>query len=855
MEGLVRTHRIAVAAALAFAIAVPNAHAQLNKEQEKCLQTVAKSGAKYVKAHMKERSKCADKNLKTTGGCDLIKRGEKLAKAETKLRSGIDKKCGVATFTSDSLLIIGYPGKCADGTGGQFTALDLETCIFETHRDIAEALIALEYGSNAGDGVSDFATQAGDPAQGKLLVSCQKEIAKNSQKITTTVLKEISKCRNSLLAGKTSGFAPVDCGDNPIEPKPKEKIDKTETKARDKILGKCTDAELAQLDACDTGSGPILTATPAVDCLIQEHHDAADNPDQGDGVDLIDIEYAQAALCGDNITNDALASVGRVGNFVLGDPPEECDGTDDTACPGQCGAPGTSFECQCLTTPRLRVFEHDNGDLDNGWTGISHDQTAVITGSGYTVALRDCDGPGGPDTVCTVGPSCALAPNGPCVSDANCVGGGNFCRKLDTAQGPHCNGTIQTPCVNHAGCPSDSFCRKTLTSTPRGATAGGTAVCNVDIFSEDVVGTHDLATGAGALRLRRDSLTFFGGGTLDQPCPVCGGFCNAPPSSGVGMRRRCAADADCFGVPDVGQPGTCVTANICSWGANVDQPCRPDPPHGGASIFFGTTSVDCQPISGNDISGGGLDILTNPAVTGTTTLLPSFTCTAPGFGGNACRAGTNTGQLCAADSECIGGGAGSCTGQCFCPTGPPSTPQAPNACHSACVGGANDSLICTGDPQCPGGFCHFGDCRASTNPDVCVGGTNNAAACGAESDCPGGQCGDFTSTQEGFCASGPIDQLCSVSNYRQCFNDLQCRPSSVGGSCEACGETETCVASVRQCFVNSGITRQGTPGPVNRSTAGIFCIPGTGNNAIDGVGGFTGPGTSVQPMTLSITGF
>ena len=844
MQGVARTLGAIVAGAAVLVASTAAEAAIDDKDQRKCIETIAKEGAKYVKARMAERSKCADKSNKQAGSCDTVKRDEKIAKADSKLRNALDKKCGDQSklpLPDLSLQVLGFPGKCADPTGPPFTNDELEGCIVETHRDLADALLTAEHGANIVDPIPLL------PATPADLGKCQKEIFKNGQKFLQTILKEVSKCRNALNSGKESGFDPVDCRDNPILTKPKEKIDKAETKLRDKITGKCSNDQIAALDIC----GGVATAAAAADCIVQTHLDAGDNPDQAAPADFIDIEYAQRALCGDNIANDPLAAVGKVGNFALGEFPEECDGNDDGDCPGQCGAPGSAFPCLCLDVPRLRVVEHEGGDLDNGWTGVSHDQASIVEGSGYTLDLYDCDGPGGPDTVCTVGPSCNLAPNGPCVSNANCPGVGNFCRKRPTTTGPHCNENVQQPCENQSQCPGASnFCRKTPASTPIGAAAGGVAVCNQNIWSEDIVGTHDVATGAGALRLRRDALTYFGGGVADQPCPVCGGFCNAPATtSSVGQRKRCTTDADCFGVPTVGQPGTCVTAQICSWGPNADQPCRPDPPFGGESVFFGTTSIDCLP-GGGDISGGGLDIVTDKAVTGTASLLPSFTCTAPGFGSNACVAGSNTGATCGADSDCTGGGAGSCRGQCFCPTGPPTTPQAPNACNAACVGGANDALGCTAPSDCPGGFCHSGDCRLASTL-VCVGGSSNTDPCTADSDCPGGTCGDFTSTQEGYCPAGPINGLCSLSEFRGCASEAECKPPM----CTFCDPSETCVFRPKQCFVNSGITRVGTPGPVDRVTAAIFCIPGTGNPSIDVTGGFTGPGTSVQPMTLSVTGF
>ena len=57
-----------VAGVVVLALAVP-ANAQLNKDQQKCQATIAKESGKFLKAVLKEKAKCADKNLKATGSC------------------------------------------------------------------------------------------------------------------------------------------------------------------------------------------------------------------------------------------------------------------------------------------------------------------------------------------------------------------------------------------------------------------------------------------------------------------------------------------------------------------------------------------------------------------------------------------------------------------------------------------------------------------------------------------------------------------------------------------------------------------------------------------------------------------
>jgi hypothetical protein len=417
--------------------------------------------------------------------------------------------------------------------------------------------------------------------------------------------------------------------------------------------------------------------------------------------DAIDIEYHLVAVCGDNIVNDPLQAV--IGSLKLGEPNEECDGTDDSACPGDCGGPTSDFPCLCTNVPRQRVIEHDNSDLDNGWTGTSHDST-VVEGGGYMVDLYDCDGPGGPDVLCTVGPSCTVGDGFdvhlPCVNDASC-GLAGPCRKSGIAVGPHCNLNVQTPCTTDGDCPGQgNFCRKTPHGVPLPLSSGGVAVCVVNIFTEDVVGTTNLTTGSSAVRLRQDSRTHLASGTLNLPCPTCGFFCDAPlpsQSAGPGQRIICATDADCFGIPTAGQPGNCITDAVCGHGENQGLACRRDPPFGNPSVLFGIPSVDCPP---NSAIIGNLDILFNPTTTGTLTTTPSFACNAGGSSVlSKCITGSEVGSVCSADSDCAGGGAGSCQGQCFCPP-LGGTPERGNDCFEACRGGSNDYAPCGADSDC-----------------------------------------------------------------------------------------------------------------------------------------------------------
>lgn len=780
-----RSARIVVtvaASALALAVGTQVAQAQQNQlstDARKCLESIAKNGGKFVKGKLKAKQKCIEANLKALGDCLPADIDATVAALVVKLNDGIAKKCGPLDPLNFGVGFIGFPGKCVDANPNDgFTLSDIQTCIHDTHEESVDAMLDIEYGTTVG------------PIVDSALLNCQKTLGKSAAKFLTTKLKAIQKCRNGLNSGKLAGFAAKSCAT--ADSKTQSTIGKADSKARAKIGGKCTDAQILALDVCNPDATTLLEAQ---DCLIATHGAAADDPDPI-ASDLIDFEYATQAVCGDNILNSL---------------DEECDGTEDAACVGNCGAPDGNFPCLCLDKQRERVIEHSNSDLDNGWTGQSHD-SGVVEGGGYVADLYDCDNL--TDFDCTVGPSCTLPPNPACSTDAQCAFFSlGTCRKERTAVGPHCWLNVQQSCTSDVDCSgTGNFCKKTFHGPPLPLSAGGISVCVLNLFSEDVVGTKNLTTGAGAVRIRQGSITFLTG-TASRPCPVCGGFCGAPAG---GDRRKCTTNADCTGVP--GSP-PCVTDSICSFGPNVDQECRPDPPFGGPTALFGNPSVDCLPPPGSRISPpNGLDILFNPASTATVTLLPTVQCDDLAFDDKRCAGGLNNGAACAVDSECP---LATCNHQCFCPNAG-AQKQKPNDCDAACVGGANDTASCTDDSECPTGFCHLADCRLSFGS--------------------GGNDGGCTNTNEG---------KCSVSQYRSCLADAACQSPA----CTDCEPGETCIITSKNCFVNSGIIRQGTAHPTDPVSAAIFCIAPTNQSSVDSTAGLPGPGALTQPATVVNTGF
>jgi hypothetical protein len=762
--------------ALASGTAPRSARAELSKTQLACSTAIAKAGLAYVRQKLKVEQKCRLTAL--AGGTCAAPDSAVTGKIDAVLAAALSKRCDISTSELGGL---GFPGPCNDDTPGGFTRYDLIDCIRSSHGAIVATMRDLEIDPTIGP-------------LGKEHLACQQAVAKASAGFVACLLKSVHRCRFAITKGKLPGVPPHLCATD--DPKTATAVAKCEAKLADTLASRCSDAQAATLKLC----GPDqTTVAAAAGCLVAAHTVLIDGPHIDVPADLIDYEFAvRGGLCGDGIVNNLT---------------EECDGDDDAACPGACGSatiPDGFFACLCKTKPRLRIVEHAEADTDNGWTANSAD-TPVVESGGYVADLYDCDGSG----LCNVGPSCSLPPHSPCnplLSDPSGTTGNGICsalgqgvcRKERTAVGPRCFQDIQKKCDvdlhDDPVCdgPGD-FCEVTLAAPPNPVSSGGVTVCNVTVFSEDVVGTVNVLTGESVVRAPQRARTYSRSvGGANKPCPVCGGFCGV-------TRDRCATNADC-----PSSTGPCVTAAICSDGPNAGRECRTGPPFGAEVAFFGTTSVDCPPTTVNHqiTSGDGLDLYVTARTTGASTMLPSVACSSPGFAGNACVGGAGEGRPCAVASECPGG---TCLPQCFCPG-----QVRPNNCGDSCVGGPNDMAECTVDSECPDGFCHAGDCRV--NP------------------------ADTDSVQEGVCTNGPADRRCSVTTFRSCLSDAECGQAA----CPYCEAGETCVTHPRQCFVNAGIVRQGAPRTPEGASASVYCI--TGNNpAVNTVAGFPGPAAFTQP--------
>ena len=676
----------------------------ISSVESKCASTLGKSSAKVAKTVTKETSKCLDADIsgKTVGACPNAGNQAKIDAAKTKLTDGAVKKCLSTCSLSglecvaDSLCPplpaqssaelcsagaanqpfdyhkLGFPGGLCEGVlGGEIlNGTDLGNCVGEVTEDVGANLIDVVYGSitNA-SGISPDAA------------SCLKSLSKTAQKLSGTIQKGIVKCRNNINTGKVAGN-PATCttDDATLASKVAAAEDKLEAAITD-----CGDSNLAALDLCLQGPGAVTNIADAIACLVpavRQVTDTALNP--ADRLyspnTLVEAAYPSIAACGDGVVNQVANDF-----MLLG---EECDGSDDLACPGNCLPPGDVFQCTCGGTAKRMRFQADGftADLDNGWTGTSHN-SGVTDKAGFVTVLSNCDcsamtgatctGTSG-DPVCDVNgkqkPTCSWEPLGATSCEArgadldfnddddDCficddfsTNAGDFCTDESDCTGqcyPIAGGAATTPCpLGQPDCASGEICRgqcdrtQTCIIIPNGAplpiSSGGTAVCVLTTFRFDITGTQNIVTGEHAVNIQQFSKVHLGVSNT-TPCPTCGGFCDGggfldgdvcEGTCSVTTTTACRFDDDC----PSGE--TCTTASaqcpggfcnlslVCNGGPENAQPCRISAP----TDLFGTTSADCPPTPAQNISGNGLEINFLPQTSELVTLPATLDCTRSGL--------------------------------------------------------------------------------------------------------------------------------------------------------------------------------------------------------------------------------
>ncbi len=890
---------IGLAAALA---APPTASAQLvTKLEAKCSAKLGKLAAKLAGTAAKELSKCREGDIsgKAPQSCPSADNTAKINAVKAKiakvaaivcgsvcsvhqdvaclsdnscppLATGAHELCTAgASFLPFDMGNIGFPGPFCESLLGHTinSTDDLAQCVADlTEATVIDDLIPALYGS-----LSSTSQISQDAAK------CLTVASKMTQKLVRTIHKGVVKCRSSINKGKTTGN-PATCTKDDV--KLAGKITKFEGKLRSGLAAKCTNAQVQELELC--GSAAPLTVDDAADCLIAAALEVADTTTPANlrtysNLSLVEAAYPPTrGVCGDGIVNQL------PNPFLL--TGEECDGSDDSACPGQCLPPGDLFECSCANIKRARnIADGITADLDNGWTGTSHNQ-GVADGSAHIFELLNCDctalSPNGitctgtsTDPVCDIVshyqlPTCSWEPfggtrcddratkgpaqggsangsdeNDDCyICDTQTANPGDYCVDENDCQSQcyDATGNVTGPCTTQDNCAAGEVCRglcdksQSCVIIPNGAplplSSGGTAVCIVTDFRTDVTGSKNIITGEGENYQRLYSKLHLGVNN-SMPCPMCGGFCDdsgkiCQGTCSLTTSTACRFDADCPSgetcttVSDTCPGSFCNLSLVCIGGPDDGEACRIE----AATRDFGTTSHDCLPPASANISGQGLEINYLPQTTETVSLVDAVPCTQSGFTLFDCPCPDDNGRKTQPNNCAAACNAGPELAQ-GCGTG-----NSPNGLFTTCAAGTNAGFACDEDLDCPGSSCSANPTHCIGDPSTELNGCATNADCGLGTcvdACPSGRCvplcvASGSDPEDGICAAGPPRYHCNGEH----LDYISCFVGQAEGSCSAtCSGTNAPCTSIRDC--PSGETCDGTCDLARLCEAGNDGILGT----------------------------
>ncbi len=675
-----------------------------------CQRAITKASARYAQARMKALHRCHDKVVKRAAvlPCPDAKTLQKITKAGTKLQTAVDKACGGADRScgtggdDDSLASIGWNGGvCANFESGSCSNT-IANC-----DGVSDCLLCVD-GAAVDQAIALYYDEFDLVTTNSTIIKCQRAIGKFASKFFQSKSKALRRCEDRALLGISVGPCP--------DASTLSAINKAETKKRTGICKKCggADGACGGVDdltpsaigfaatcpdvtipggaACGGPIGDLSAIVDCVDCVTEFKADCLDPisvpgirsypPECNGGAPVAtttptpipDTPTATPPPGGPTLTQTPGAPTAtrtptpvvtatpgpNCGNNTV-DAGEDCDGTDDAACTGQC-----SPACTCPATcalpnplPEIVTFVSKPGaDLDSGWSGQAHDLVTAEDAPLIAARLIGCN-------TNTASPNCGTCGlQGPVLFPGpakNC-----FCYNLASPD----NSSLAICDPELAGACGSESCECFL-GPPLPITSGGVPVCVVNRMTQPLTGTANMAdsgphAGEGESIVRLESAVYTGV-AVEQPCPTCE---NDPT------------------------PRDGVKGGTCSGGINNTDPCDGAGPHD----FFGMMSHDCQPLFGANI--GKLDIRLNPATTGTTSLgTAGVKCTAPGFTTLDCfcdTCATSAAEPCNSNADCAPGVA--CGGR-------------------RCIGGGNVGAPCTVASQCPGGSC--GRPGLATKPNEC----------------------------------------------------------------------------------------------------------------------------------------
>ena len=575
------------------------------------------------------------------------------------------------------------------------------------------------------------------------------------------------------------------------------------------------------------------------------------------------VSYVLANLetgCGNNMVNDG----------------EECDGTEDSACPGRCMPPGGGGGCG-----------------DNVLNGAEECRCAT----------EQCDGTQAPQCpgLCLANCTCPepICNNGVKESGEECDPAGST---SDCSPGKICGGFCT--CVSDVACNCGSpdpnlylFTGKAPTQPSCGATDGGPPIDSLQC------GGLYIGGGGGALPVANMTPDEYVSTWSVAQCKGSDLTLTHTTQAQAGV-LHCTEGKKCVGGTNAGEP--CVRDHECAGGT-----CTANCLFGSPMSMLNLWSLAVSTCAINEIAGdstGGANCATGQSLIrypiDTALYLTGSDQSASTPGHNPCPICVGGTLNVPNSGHCEGGPNGSrcssCPGCPFIQCGDDSDCPPPRTCdirpcmpqstpydvHNCCAGGANASRPCSDNSDCPSSTC-ISDCSlyptshdCPPNPMTKVGGIILALDLTADTssktaDANGDFCGWCRDIEaEGsFCFEGNPDEA-PAGGAQGCPDSavMACRPATyhgAGGGDPAdiaeCGDPlpcrtdADCTAPYETCTQRNpgawrdettrNITYTGTrPGsltdhlPHPGTVVSAFCIPPTFDPANDGQADLGGPG-------------
>ncbi len=541
----------------------------------------------------------------------------------------------------------------------------------------------------------------------------------------------------------------------------------------------CGDNSINQpAEQCDGTAGGVLGPCPGDcrgagatgECLCPICGDDIIDPAFGEQCDGTDDAACPGActgscvcgVCGDNSTNA---------------PGEECDGIDDSACPGACRA-----GCVCAICGDDIVDagagEVCDGTDDGACPGeCSGSCTCPTCGNNVAEGSETCDGLD------------AAACPGACRP----AGDPNECMCPFCGDGSINTGAEQCDGGDDAACPGDCL-------APGDPNECSCPVCgdgDVNQISEVCDGADDSACPGDCLS--DCSCAICGDGVAESPVEqcdgiddaACPGLCGAPASANACQCPTCGDDAvngpgeECDGTDDAACPGECLGSCVCPV-------CGDGSVNQGSEVCDGADDsacpglckVDCScTVCGDNLADApeqcdGTDDAACPG-----DCLPSGDpneCSCPVCGDDDVN---QVGEQCdgSDDAACPG----ACTGSCICAVCGDGVAEAPaETCDTGDDAACPGLCLPLGDPnQCNCPICGDGDINQVG--EICDDGPANSdvVADACRTDCTLPTCGDGVTDTGEECDGAPIIEVCNNSIDDDADNAIDCDDADCQTTC------------------------------------------------------------------------